>query len=98
MWRVTGMAARYEGSLRRRSTMLTATLLPLALLGCNNANDEQEFTTDVRIDFADGGNDPDSTDTEMCVTPDGVVYVLWLDDREDPDSGNYDIWMNRSVN
>ena len=24
--------------------------------------------------------------------------MLWLDDREDPGSGSYDIWMNRSVN
>lgn len=72
-------------------------LVSIALLGCNK-DPQQEFTTDVRIDMADDQNNPDSFGTEMCVTDDGVVYVLWLDDRDDPDSKNYDIWMNRSVN
>lgn len=69
----------------------------LALAACTPETTEVTFTSDLRID----GGDPDvdtieSEGTEMCVTPQGVVYVLWMDDREEGDDKR-DIWMNRSV-
>lgn len=67
-----------------------------ALIGCTGETTEVTFSSDLRID----GGDPDvdtieSEGTEMCVTPQGYVYVLWMDEREN--DGKRDIWMNRSV-
>lgn len=72
-------------------------LVGLVLAACSGNGQEADFTTDVRIDGGTESNDPDSFGTKMCVTDDGVVYVLWLDDRNDRNNGSLDIWMNRSL-
>lgn len=79
-----------EGSMGR---MIPALLL---VLGCNPTTTEVAFTTDVRIDGGlEEGDNISSEGTRRCVTDQGVVYVLWMDDREG--DGKRDIWMNRSV-
>ena len=80
---------------------MTRSTLVLALVfaaGCPENNEIPEFTEDIRIDFADQASDPDSESVRMCLTDEGVVYVLWLDNRVDIDSDKMDIWMNRSLN
>lgn len=64
--------------------------------GCDRPQ-APSFTEDIRIDGAGVDNDPDSVGTRMCTAPDGTVYVLWLDDRDQPDEERYDIWLNRSL-
>ncbi|MCB9688503.1 MAG: hypothetical protein H6735_25930 [Alphaproteobacteria bacterium] len=72
--------------------------LPLVMLGCSSEPEPIDYTVDIRVDRADPARDPDSFGTQMCVTADGTVYVMWLDDREDIGSEEYDIYLNRSVN
>lgn len=76
----------------------------LALLaGCPAKTADATFTEDLRID---GGpeelDNVDSEATRLCVTPQGVVYVLWMDDREGEETADGEprraLWMNRSVN
>lgn len=51
-------------------------------------------SSDVRIDQAGAPPDGiDSIDPDMCVTPNGTVYVVWADDR----LGTTDVWMNRKL-
>ncbi|MEQ1565116.1 MAG: sialidase family protein [Myxococcota bacterium] len=70
--------------------------IALFAAGCNPDGGVPDFTLDVRIDGAGESNDPDSFGTEMCVTDDGTVYVIWMDDRDDRENNTRDIWMNRS--
>lgn len=71
---------------------------PLILLAACSGEGEIKYTEDIRIDGADDSNDPDSFGTEMCMTEDGVVYVIWMDNRDNPNDDSVDIWMNRSMN
>lgn len=68
-----------------------ALLLPiLAAVACK-PNGSLE-TTDVRIDGAPTANDPESLDPQMCLTQDGTLHVVWVDDRE----GTSSVWLNTS--
>jgi hypothetical protein len=74
--------------------------LSLAMLvaGCKRGPGEL-VSADIRIDGADALNDPDSTDSELCMADDGTAYVLWVDDRNDTQGeGKVDVWLNRSDN
>jgi hypothetical protein len=75
---------------------MIAGLLVLAAAGCVHDLSGATFTVDQRIDGASSGMDPDSRGTKICVTTAGVVYVAWLDDREDLGSGALDVWLQRS--
>jgi hypothetical protein len=73
-------------------------LLPYVALSCLGAtckpNTVPGVSSDVRVDLA--GDPPDgveSVDPDMCVTPNGTVYVVWVDDR----AGTPDVWMNRKL-
>ena len=81
---------------------MTRSTLPLialfaTLFACDEGGDPQTFTIDDRIDGLEEDNNVDSTGTRMCVTDDGVVYVLWLDNRADPSEDTVDIYMNHST-
>jgi hypothetical protein len=69
--------------------------------GCNSDSDGSgdgvPFTTDIRIDGASDNNDPDSETAKMCVTAEGAVYVVWLDNRADRNSDKDSVWMNRAL-
>ncbi|MEQ1500669.1 MAG: hypothetical protein ABMB14_00495 [Myxococcota bacterium] len=80
------------------SRRLFVVVFAAGFVGCTGETPAVEYTEDIRIDAAADGNDPDSFGTRMCMTGDGTVYVLWMDNRENPDEDVYDIWMNRSVN
>lgn len=56
-----------------------------------------EFTVDQRIDGVDGTTDPESFGTKMCVTSEGTVYVIWMDNRANPTQDRNDIWIQRSA-
>jgi hypothetical protein len=78
------------------STTIVLASTAVLVAGCNGKN-EVAFTEDLRIDGAEDNNDPDSYGTRMCMTDDGTIYVLWMDNRDDPsDESQADIWMNRS--
>ena len=52
------------------------------------------------IDLIDGDTDDtiDSFGTRMCVTDEGSVYVVWVDDRLAPGTDErLDVWLNRSI-
>src|SRR5262245_18028317 len=86
-----GVRKTFGGTMGRR---LACSLVFVA--ACTGNKDELAFTEDINIDKADEGNDPDSFGTEMCVTPEGTIYVLWMDNRDHPDEDRFDIWMNVS--
>jgi hypothetical protein len=78
--------------------MLLRTTLVIALAGiiaCGpNTEDEDDLgSEDIRIDMAQAGNDPESGSTNMCLSDDGDLYVIWVDDR----GGVPGVWLNRSV-
>ncbi len=74
---------------------LSLGLLSVMLMACGGEPAEEDLgITDVRIDLAPQGSDPDSGETQMCVDDNGTVYVVWVDDRD----GSPDVWFNRSAN
>jgi hypothetical protein len=74
--------------------MRSTLVLMLLLLGCDGQNDLLG-STDVRIDGAPAGDgDPESEDPRMCVTEDGEIHVVWVDDRD----GTPAVWFNTSTN
>lgn len=83
----------------RSRLAITAVCWAAALsFGCPKQEETIDYTVDIRVDKADAGRDPDSFGTQMCITADGTVYVMWMDDREEIGSGEQDIYLNRSVN
>jgi hypothetical protein len=54
-----------------------------------------QFTVDQRLDGRLGA-DPDSYGTQLCVSPSGAVFVVWLEDSDEHNSGPADLWMERS--
>ena len=80
-------------------------LIPIVALivACDDGgSDIPDFTTDIQVDGFNEEEDPDgdafeSYGTRMCVTTEGHVYVLWLDNRRQPTEDRVDIWMNRSL-
>jgi hypothetical protein len=91
-----GDGAALRASVSYPTEVLVMVSLGLLLVGCEGPS-SPPYTEDVRIDGASAAGDPDSFGTRMCTAPDGTVYVLWLDDREQPGEEIYDIWMNRSL-
>ena len=79
-----------------RSSWWVGALLPM--VGCTSTPEPAPWTEDIRVDEAADTNNPDSEGTRMCVTDDGYVYVMWVDNRTNLDSDRQDIWLNRSVN
>lgn len=70
----------------------------LFLNACTGNTEALPFTEDIRVDQASPTDDPDSFGTRMCLTDNGHVYIMWLDNRSDTGSELVDIWMNRSLN
>lgn len=75
-------------------------LAALAALTACEKPEPPSFTEDTRIDGAAPLADPDSSGTQMCVARNAtsaVIYVLFVDDRDVPEGGRVDIWLNRSL-
>lgn len=53
----------------------------------------KDLPSEYRIDAAGDRDLIDSHSTQMCVAPNGTVYVVWIDDRD----GGDDIWFNRKL-
>ena len=71
-------------------------LVPLATLAadCGGPVEFASLASEWRIDgMGDRDVTIDSHATDMCVAPNGTVYVIWVDDRE----GGDDIWFNRKL-
>lgn len=65
-------------------------LLIALVAGC--AGEQVLVSSDIRLDMADPGADPDSEDSQVCSVGD-EVYAVWADSR-----GGYSaIWLNEST-
>jgi hypothetical protein len=93
------MMIRGDRNMRARSPSPSLAILAALAVGCEQRVLPQ-YTDDIRIDAASPSNDPDSFGTQMCATTNGsaaVVYVLFMDERDVPEGGRADIWLNRSL-
>ncbi len=80
---------------------MTRLTVPLAwvvvTVGCTGDGPPTDFTTDTEISMEDENDTVDSFGTRMCLTEQGVVYVLWMDNRANSNRDKLDIYMNRSL-
>ncbi|HHO49934.1 MAG TPA: exo-alpha-sialidase [Deltaproteobacteria bacterium] len=79
-----------------RSLLLSSILILISACSGNTA--APPFTEDIRVDMASPNDDPDSFGARMCLTDEGHVYVMWMDNRSNSSEERVDIWMNRSLN
>lgn len=80
-------------------TRITLSLAMVAAIttGCDQGPIDVLITEDLRID-GDNDQDPvDSFGTQSCVTEDGKMYVIWMDNRRNPAQDKVDIYMNRTL-
>ncbi len=65
----------------------------IALVGGCTGGEQILVSSDIRVDNVSEPDEVDSDSTGMCVDRNGVVYVVWLDDRD----GTPSVWFNKSA-
>jgi hypothetical protein len=72
-------------------------VVPLACLAADCGTDTlPDQASEWRIDANGDQELVDSHSTDMCVSPNGTVYVVWVDDRLG-EPGEGDVWFNRKL-